>query len=418
MSARIPFLIAAALGAAFLVYKAEAADEPANYVVRRWQTEDGLPQNAVTSVAQTRDGYIWVGTYSGLARFDGEHFKIFNAANTPVMGSGRVTSLAEGPDGTLWIGSEAGELTRYDVHGAFHSAPMDGKWNRAKIIGIGFDKSGELWAANQELNLMRAKDGQEMFPPSGRAANLAAFMSNPDGSFWVTHNGLSSLMADGKVTTKILTNEEMAYVQGVCPSRSGGWWMASEGRLRKYDGERVTQDFGRAPWGDDPLPALTETQDGELIVGTEKDGIFIVGTNGQTVNLKRSSGFPTDWVSALCVDREGNIWVGSGGNGLIMIRASGASSVNPPDQWQDRPVLCVTTSKEGELWVGSEGAGIYRLKDGSWSHYYEGLPNAYMWSVCEDAGGKLWAGTWGEDCWSRREKRSNARRGSLICTRR
>ena len=82
MPTQVRTFLSAVLGVAFFVLQAEAADESANYVVRRWQTEDGLPQNAVTSVAQTRDGYIWVGTYSGLARFDGEHFKIFNAANT------------------------------------------------------------------------------------------------------------------------------------------------------------------------------------------------------------------------------------------------------------------------------------------------------------------------------------------------
>ena len=82
------------------------------------------------------------------------------------------------------MGSEAGELTRYDLRGAFHSVPMDPKWNRAKIIGLGFDKSGDIWVANQELNLMRAKDGLEVFPPGGKAAirraNRSARSHRPD----------------------------------------------------------------------------------------------------------------------------------------------------------------------------------------------------------------------------------------------
>ena len=385
----------ALLGAAWILPGARAADESANYVVRRWQTEDGLPQNAVTSVTQTRDGYIWVGTYSGLARFDGLRFKAFNAANTPALRSGRVTSLVEGPDGTLWIGGEAGELTRYGVDGSFEAVSIDPKWDRAKIVGMGFDRAGDLWLASQELTLMRVRDGLEITPPSGHSANLATFAADSSGAFWATHNGLSSLVVDGKPTIKILTNQEMAYVQGVCPSRSGGWWFASEEQLRKFDGDKITQDFGAAPWAADPLPALIETRQGLLIVGTDKDGIFIVGPKGTSVNLKRATGFPTDWVSCLCEDREGNIWVGSGGNGLIMIRASGASSIDPPDQWQGRPVLCVTPAKDGALWVGSEGSGLYRYKDQTWRHYYEGLPNYYVWSVCEDPGGRIWAGTWG-----------------------
>src|SRR5580658_5700955 len=68
-----------------------------NYIARSWQSEQGLPQNKVTAMVQTRDGYMWVGTYSGLARFDGVHFTVFNENNTPAMRSSRVTSLLEGP---------------------------------------------------------------------------------------------------------------------------------------------------------------------------------------------------------------------------------------------------------------------------------------------------------------------------------
>jgi ligand-binding sensor domain-containing protein len=235
----------------------------------------------------------------------------------------------------------------------------------------------------------------KLFPLSGHAANLATFAADPSGNFWLTHNGMSSLMVDGKLTPKALTNETQAYVQGVCPSHGGGWWFASEGQLRKFDGVKVTQDFGPAPWGHDPLPSLIETRQAALIVGTDKDGIFIVKPHEPPVNLKRATGFPTDWISCLCEDREGNIWVGSGGNGLIMLRASGASTVEPPDQWQGRPVLCVTPAKDGALWIGSEGSGLYRFKDQVWTHFYTGLPNYYVWSVCEDPGGRLWAGTWG-----------------------
>jgi ligand-binding sensor domain-containing protein len=72
-----------------------------DYVIHIWQAENGLPQNSVTSVIQTRDGYIWIGTYSALARFDGVRFTVFDTGNTPGMRSSRVTSLFEAKDGTL-----------------------------------------------------------------------------------------------------------------------------------------------------------------------------------------------------------------------------------------------------------------------------------------------------------------------------
>ena len=86
------------------------AAAPNYYCARVWQTEQGLPQNAVTAIVQTRDGYVWVGTYSGLARFDGVHFQVFENGTTPELRSSRVTSLYEDGDGNLWIGHETGEL--------------------------------------------------------------------------------------------------------------------------------------------------------------------------------------------------------------------------------------------------------------------------------------------------------------------
>lgn len=110
----IVLLAAAVLGGG--IFHAPAAMP--NYLIRTWQVEGGLPQNKVTAVVQTRDGYLWLGTYSGLARFDGVHFTVFDDNNTPELRSSRVTSLCEGNDGTLWIGDESGQVTQY----------KDGKW--------------------------------------------------------------------------------------------------------------------------------------------------------------------------------------------------------------------------------------------------------------------------------------------------
>lgn len=104
--------------------RAADATNVANYFTRVWQVENGLPQNKITSVVQARDGYLWVGTYSGLARFDGLRFTVFDNKNTPELHSRRVTSLFESAEHTLWIGHENGEVTAY----------QDGKFTPVKIL--------------------------------------------------------------------------------------------------------------------------------------------------------------------------------------------------------------------------------------------------------------------------------------------
>src|SRR5512139_1327987 len=81
-----------------------------DFLITKWTTEDGLPQNTVTSILQTRDGYIWVGTFGGLARFDGIKFTVFDAANTPGFNANRILSLYEDSWGRLWVGTESGEV--------------------------------------------------------------------------------------------------------------------------------------------------------------------------------------------------------------------------------------------------------------------------------------------------------------------
>src|SRR5512135_3773392 len=96
-------ILALASGLGYEAMGSPAAAAPID-VVRVWQAEQGLPQNKVTAVLQTRDGYVWAGTYNGLARFDGVRFTVFDQNNTPALRNSRVTCLFEAPDGTLWIG--------------------------------------------------------------------------------------------------------------------------------------------------------------------------------------------------------------------------------------------------------------------------------------------------------------------------
>src|SRR5262245_12405218 len=113
----MPWLRAGATGGALLIACAAAAQPPARiadrYIHRAWGTLDGLPQNSVTSIVQTRDGYLWAGTFGGLVRFDGLTFTVFDSANTPGLASVRIVALHETRRGVLWIGTEAG-LTRYE----------------------------------------------------------------------------------------------------------------------------------------------------------------------------------------------------------------------------------------------------------------------------------------------------------------
>jgi ligand-binding sensor domain-containing protein len=219
-----------------MIFSACAADttnEP-NYFTRVWQVENGLPQNKIPSVVQTHDGYLWVGTYSGLARFDGVRFTVFDKKNTPGLHSQRVTALFESTDGTLWIGHESGEVTTCK-DGKFQPLKILAAWDTRKISAITADEDGDVWLLNASGLLARVRDGLVRSPQTGPATKLLSLTRDNRGAIWVARDGRLSVLEHAQLRAVQLdwplTNS--TYVQGIGASRDGGLWVASNGRIRK-----------------------------------------------------------------------------------------------------------------------------------------------------------------------------------------
>ncbi|MBC8097103.1 MAG: hypothetical protein H7Y43_14955, partial [Akkermansiaceae bacterium] len=379
-----------------------------NYFIRTWQVENGLPQNTVTAVIQTREGYIWAGTYNGLVRFDGSRFTIFNSGNTPGLKTSRITSLFEDAAQTLWIGHEGGELSRLRS-GRFEPAELHPGWGSQMISSIYSDEAGELWLVTREGLLTRFKDGLALTPAAGPGTgSVLARALSANGKIWVGRNGVISVLKQGQMQTLAFAGEPGEnYVRAVYPSRDGGLWVVTNGRVRKWKDERWVEDWGPAPWGETGVTGLIEMRSGTLAAGTAEHGLYLISPGGQLLrHYSRTNGLPSDWVETILEDRENNLWVGMH-SGLVMLRETSISTVIPPDQWQGRAVLSVTPGRDETLWIGTEGAGLYRLRAGEWSKFgtEQGLPNPFVWSVAEDAGGRLWGGTWGQGAFAQRDGR-------------
>jgi ligand-binding sensor domain-containing protein/signal transduction histidine kinase len=377
---------------------AAAADELKlpNYFHQSWKTENGLPNNVVTAVVQTRDGYLWVGTYGGLVRFDGVHFKVFNSASTPGLQSDRVTSLFEDAKGALWIGHERGDLTCYR-EGKFESPAVHETGVRRKIPFIGADQDGDIWMLNEEGTLVCARDGATCALPN--TDGVAEMAQDGRGELWITSGGRLAAVQHGQLMLLSNTNDSNGvggYVQGICPSQDGGLWVVSDGRVRKWDGRAMSEDRGTNPCNATVVTML-ETKSGVLAMGTSSDGLFLLFSNRAVLHFNQANGFPNNWIRCLREDREGTLWAGAGSTGLTALRPGKVETLESPDHWQGRVALSVTASRDGAIWVGSEGAGLYRFLDGEWKHFAEsaGLSNLYVWCVSEDTHGRMWAGTWG-----------------------
>jgi signal transduction histidine kinase/ligand-binding sensor domain-containing protein len=394
----VVLVLAAALGHIFTPPSCRGA-AAGEFVARGWQAEDGLPESTISAICQTRDGYIWLGTYGGLVRFNGLQFTLLNHDNAPELRDDNISCLYETEDGTLWIGHGTGEVTSY-LRGRVESVQIPHRPESSRLRTFATDESGDLWAFADNGLLFRIRDGLRVEPTLGTAPGIALLARTSEGRIWVSRRGQLSLLEHGRLNLDEPAQMGVSgYVHGLCASHDGGVWVLCEQRLRKWKGRAWVADLGNVPWGTALVETFVETRSGWLVAGTAGSGLFCLPLEApaQTVHFCRTNQFPTDWITAACEDRDGGLWVGTGGGGLQLLRPKRAHTAAPPDRWHGRAVLTVCPGREGSLWIGSEGAGLYHydyLKD-AWQNFSD-LANIhpYVWSVAEDAKGDLWAGTW------------------------
>jgi ligand-binding sensor domain-containing protein/signal transduction histidine kinase len=365
------------------------------YRVDSWKTDEGLPQSSVTSILQTRDSYLWLGTFGGLVRFDGVRFISFNPNNTTNLPSGRILALFEDRSRALWAGTEEGDLVRF-ADGEVKTFRLPNRGTASKYIrDFAETADGSLWVHTAENQLIRCLNGQFTVCSSDwtLAGNeVHSIETDASGQLWVgTEKELAVWEGGTFKTAWARTSEPNFQVDLLAMSKRGGLWVAGNGRLRKFENNAWVADYGAFPWSKGVLTSMLEDRRGRLWAGTYGSGLFRFDTNREMIQVAREEGLPGNLVRSLREDGEGNLWVGTEGDGLARLKPSIFRSFG------NSQVLTVSEGKEGELWIGTNGEGIDRLKDGRLRHYgpEDGLINECVWSVLQDRNKTLWAGTWG-----------------------
>jgi ligand-binding sensor domain-containing protein len=306
-----------------------AASGNQKYIARSWQTEDGLPHNYIFAVAQTRDGYLWVGTRDGLARFDGVRFTPVDWGPIKGLGNG---SLCEARDGSLWIGLEGNGLLRWKEPSLLH-------YNRTNGLGGNFvraiceGKDGSMWIATRG-GLSRYRDGEfhTFTREDGLAGTLVeALCEDGEGNLWVgTSEGLNCFK-DGAVIATLTTKDGLPgnSVMSLCADHKGNLWIGTSEGLVLRSGGKVQTVYNEANGLTERfIRTLYEDRHSNLWIGTY-GGLYRAASGepnetgsaslGKCVAQLNAEGAAYDRVMSICEDQEGSIWVGSR-DGLSRLR--------------------------------------------------------------------------------------------------
>lgn len=375
---------------------ANAEPGSGSYAVAHWEMKDGLPLNKVRAITQTRDGYLWIGTFNGLARFDGVRFKVFDVANTPGLHNNAIETLCEDGAGRLWIGDNLGGLSVL-ADGQFRTVQLPTNWPGKPLLRIAAAVDGTVWVMNDEGRVLPLTNGIAGEPLAGLASPIA-LAADAEGVAWAAVAGrlcrLDSTLGAVPVSPR---PEVVKGWEALFPARAGGLWILDDGWLRRWDKGRWVEDRGRGEWGTILLPAFLEGRSGQILGGSFKQGLRILDPSGSAEVLDESTGLSQNWAYCLCEDREGTLWVGTGNGGLNALYPRRVTMVNAPDTWHSSAVLSVTPAASGGLWIGTEGAGVFRWREGRFENLTDGerVWQSVINSVLEDRAGRLWVGTWG-----------------------
>jgi ligand-binding sensor domain-containing protein/signal transduction histidine kinase len=365
----------------------------AQYGHSAWRTENGLPQNTVRAILQTRDGYIWLATDEGLVRFDGLSFAVFDKQNTVEIKSNNIQVLYEDGQANLWVGTDAGLVQLKDRKFTAYSS-KDGLCHD-RIISICEDSRGNLWIGTPG-GLNRFRDGRftGYTINQGLPSNSVGIIyEDHDGNLWVsTTGGLARLNREGLTTYTTRDGLPAASVSAIYQSRNGDLWLGTSGGLALFkDGKFITYTT-REGLANNMVWSIQEDSQGNLWVGT--DGGLCSLRGGRFITYTTKHGLPADSILTMHQDRDGNLWLGTPG-GLARFKDGKLAAYTTKEGLSNNVVLAIYEDIEGNLWVGTEAGGLNLLKDTNFITYTtrDGLSDDYVWSVCQGSNGQIWIGT-------------------------
>ena len=351
-----------------------------------WNPQNGLPASYITTVAQTQDGHIWLGTQNGLVQFDGLNFKTV-PIDLPPGQAPDVQNLLSRPDGRLLIAIKGSIFRNYDGQ-QFNSLPGLGTLPQGDLCDIFQSTDGTvLLSVGIGMQQIRPGKAMETLPGAGDMTFVTSFAQDPAGQIWfgTIEKGLFHI-ADGKCIpfpVKSLTKEN---ISALAIDHENRIWVGTQNGLHCYtaDGTPV-----RVPNFSNEVRALLVDQHDTLWIGSVGMGLGRY-QNGAFTFLGKSDGLASDNITSLTEDREGSLWVGTR-DGLSQLTDLKFPIYSGREGIINGSAHSVAASKRGGVWVATtSGFGYF---DGKTVENYTQsslLINPYIKLVFEARNGTIY----------------------------
>lgn len=376
-------------------------------VHRRFTTEDGLPGNIVKAVLQARNGYLWVGTEEGLARFDGRQFRAYTAENTPALKAigQTVWSLSEDADGTIWAGIFGGLLRIRDLEfTAFTNGLLQRFVLQAEPAG-----DGSVWVAGYNVSLPRGPCRlRRYYPATGRSGaevvvpgQVRRLIVASNGVWLATEWPQQMCFWDGRSPATAVVGSvddvpptvRLATGRVLPPDNPVRAWRVGVDSTNYWAEINLGSNAPVFYWLWDPrhhhpwAARWTGPPAADAWLGVTYDLARLRGNRLETIEVAEHP--PGPQINCLCANREGGAWFGTEADGLHFLQERLVRVLTTQDGLSGNDVRSVCATPDGGLWVATAG-GASRWRDGGWTSLAQG--EATFRSVASDAQGTAWFG--------------------------
>ncbi|MBZ5506866.1 MAG: response regulator [Acidobacteriia bacterium] len=365
------------------------------YVHTVWHSEDGLPQNSIQALLQTKDGYLWIGTQEGLVRFNGVEFKVFNKATTDAIRHNDVRELYQDHDGVLWVGTFGGGLVRYK-DGQFTDYTVQNGLSNNTVTSVLEDSHGNLWAGTIDgLNKLVGGQIINFSRKSGLSDNMVqAIAEDADGKLVVAMRTGLDVVINGKpmgAYSPLVTNKTV--VKALFRDREGVLWLGTENHgLESLSAGRLTRYGPAEGLPNAPIHTIYQDREATIWVGTEGGGICRL-VSGRFDCYSSKNGLSGAYVESIVQDHEGSLWVGTETGGLNCFKEGALTNYGSEMGLHGSP-RAIFQDPDGSLWIGTS-TGLFRMKDYKLTSYLtnKGPANNYVYAMFQDHLGNVWVGT-------------------------
>ncbi|HYE31208.1 MAG TPA: two-component regulator propeller domain-containing protein [Methylomirabilota bacterium] len=363
------------------------------FIQDSWQDRDGLPQNSVEAILQTRDGYLWFGTQYGLARFDGVKFTSFDPRNVPAFeGGAYVRSLCESRDGSLWAGLDRGGVVRYR-DGKFERFGPERGFTSSNARAIFEDRAGNVWVAAY-AGVFRFHNGRFTLIPKVPTSNTYHIYEDPNGRLLCACDDGVYELANGALRKADLTGgTPMQWVRAIHTSPEGACWIGTIEGLFRFHNSKL-EKFTEA----DGLPSSHIRQ-----FLTDRDGSFWIATwgglarhrDGRFEKLTTAEGLSDNFVYRLAEDMEGSLWIATRGGGVNRLMEGVVEPLSVSEGLSSNFAISLLEDDAGAVWIGTDSGGLNRWSQGAVETFTraKGFPSDYGGALAQTPDGAIWIGT-------------------------